>query len=115
MKIKEEFKGKIPVLYLSGNLMGGEDSANLQERIKTLINDGFKNIVMDFSNIKWINSTGLGAIMACLTTARNNGGDIRLANITEKLDSLLNITKLITVFQTYKSVDRAVASFELEN
>ena len=66
---------------------------------------------IDLSKVKWMNSSGLGALMASLTTLRNAGGDLKLANVTKKIESLLLITKLITVFETYESVDRAVASF----
>jgi anti-sigma B factor antagonist len=58
-----------------------------------------------------MNSSGLGALMAALTTLRNAGGDLKLANVTKKIESLLLITKLITVFETYETADRAVASF----
>jgi len=70
-----------------------------------------KIIPIDLSKVKWMNSSGLGALMAGLTTLRNAGGDLKLANVTKKIESLLLITKLITVFETYESVDRAVASF----
>ena len=58
-----------------------------------------------------MNSTGLGILISGLTTMRNNGGELKLANVTEKIQSLLTITKLITVFETFESVDQAVASF----
>lgn len=115
MKIKEEIKSKVAVLYLSGDLLGGEPADMLQEKVKSLISEGLKNIVIDLKGVKWINSTGLGALMSSLTTVRNKEGDIRLSRVTDKVDSLLNITKLITVFQTFETDDRAVVSFELES
>jgi len=113
MKIKEEIKEEVVVLYLNGNLMGGDSAVALQERVKGLINEGFKHMVIDMKDVKWINSTGLGALMACLTTVRNSEGDLKLSSVEKKIDSLLNITKLITVFQTFETADRAVASFKL--
>ena len=61
-----------------------------------------------------MNSSGLGALMGALTSMRSADGDLRLANVTEKVQSLLMITQLLTIFKTYESVDRAVASFLTE-
>ena len=69
------------------------------------------NVVVDMKNVNWMNSSGLGILIGGLTTMRNNGGDLRLANVTERIKSLLMITKLITVFDTYESLDLAVSSF----
>ncbi|MCK4656966.1 MAG: STAS domain-containing protein, partial [candidate division Zixibacteria bacterium] len=70
-----------------------------------------KRIIVDLGGVDWMNSTGLGILISSLTTMRNNNGDLKLANITEKIQSLLTITKLVTVFETFDSVDDAVGSF----
>jgi anti-sigma B factor antagonist len=111
MAIKEHIKDCCAILELKGKLMGGPDSQALHDKIKGLIGDGIKQVIIDLGKVKWMNSSGLGALMAALTTLRNAGGDLKLANVTQKIESLLLITKLITVFETYESVDRAVASF----
>jgi len=113
MKIKEKFIGKVPVLLLNGNLMGGDSAIELQEKIKNLLTEGYKQIVIDLADVKWMNSTGLGSLMACLTTVRNSNGELKLSGVTDKIESLLNITKLITVFQTFESSERAAISFEI--
>lgn len=111
MSIKETLKNEVAILTLRGALMGGPDSTALHEKVRSLIADGINKVVIDLAKVKWMNSSGLGALMACLTTLRNAGGELKLANATKKIESLLLITKLITVFETYGTVDRAVASF----
>jgi len=111
MAIKETIRGDVAVLNLRGKLMGGPDSTALHDKVHGLIADGIKQVVIDLGKVKWMNSSGLGALMAALTTLRNAGGDLKLANVTKKIESLLLITKLITVFETYETADRAVVSF----
>jgi anti-sigma B factor antagonist len=111
MAIKEIIKDSVAILELRGSLMGGPDSTALHDKVHSLIDDGIKQVVIDLAKVKWMNSSGLGALMACLTTLRNVEGELKLANATKKIESLLLITKLITVFETYGSVDRAVATF----
>lgn len=111
MKIRERMKGDVAILTLSGKLMGGPDTVNIHEHIKGLIADGVKKVVIDLSRVRWINSSGLGILMAGLTSLKNAGGDLRLSNVTEKVKSLLIITQLITIFKTYETTERAVASF----
>ncbi|KPL19597.1 MAG: anti-anti-sigma factor [candidate division Zixibacteria bacterium SM23_81] len=111
MAIKESVSDGIAVLALKGKLMGGPDPLALHDRVHGLIGDGIKQVVVDLGNVKWLNSSGLGALMASLTTLRNAGGDLKLAKVGKKIESLLLITKLISVFEIYDSVDRAAASF----
>lgn len=111
MRIKEKIKGDVAVLSLSGKMMGGPETAELQKHVKNLLADKIDKIVVDLAKVKWMNSSGLGALMGSLTSARNTNGDLRLANTTEKVQSLLMITQLMTIFQTFDSVDRAVASY----
>lgn len=100
------------VLEFKGNVMGGPDAVKMNEELHKLIDAKKKNVVADLSKVKFMNSSGLGMLIGALTTMRNAGGDLRIANATDKIESLLIITKLITVFQHYKSVDLAVESFE---
>lgn len=111
MAIKESVSDGIAILALKGKLMGGPDSTALHDRVHGLIGAGIKQVVVDLGKVKWINSSGLGALMASLTTLRNAGGDLKLAQVGKKIESLLLITKLISVFEIYDSVDRAAASF----
>ncbi len=112
MTIKEKMHGNIAVLSLRGNLMGEPDTDNLREKIYGLTQEEFKRIVIDMKGVRWVSSSGLGTLIASLTTVKSKGGELRLANVTDKVESLFAITQLVKVFKTYESVDRAVASFK---
>lgn len=112
MRIKEEIVDNIVVLHLKGNLTDVPDTTKLKEKIHSLIGEDFKNVIIDLGDVKWINSSGLGSLVAAFTSVRNTGGDLRLANVTKKIESLFVITQLVRVFKTYETVPRAVASFK---
>ena len=111
MNLKEREQDGVIVLELSGKIMGGPDATLLNEKLHELIDSNKTKVVADLSKVNWMNSSGLGILIGGLTTMRNNKGDLKLANVTERIQSLLIITKLITVFETFNSVDEAVASF----
>jgi len=112
MKLSTRETDGVVVLEPKGNIMGGPDATLLHEQLHELIKKDKKKIVIDLSKVEWMNSTGLGILISGLTTLRNNGGELKLANVTDKIQSLLAITKLVTVFETFDSVDEAVASFK---
>lgn len=112
MNIKEKMLGDVAIVALKGNLMGEPDTTEVREKVYSLLQDEVKKIVIDLGKVKWINSSGLGSLIAAMTSVKNKGGDMRLANITEKVESVFMITQLIKVFKTYETVDRAVASFK---
>lgn len=112
MNIKEKMEGDVAVVALKGNLMGEPDTTEVREKVYSLLQDDVKKIVLDLGKVKWMNSSGLGSLIAAMTSVKNKGGDMRLANITEKVESVFMITQLIKVFKTYETVDRAVASFK---
>ena len=102
------------VIKLKGNIMGGPDGAKLHDTLHELKESGKKNVVVDLSRVKFMNSSGLGMLISGMTTMRNSGGDLRLANAADRIQSLLIITKLITVFKHYDSVDEAAKSYEAD-
>ena len=110
MKIKEKIANNVAVLSLHGKMMGGPETTALHDHIRGLMKDGISKVVIDLGGVKWINSSGLGVLMAAMTTLKNIEGQMKLANVTEKVESLLMITQLIRIFETFDSVDRAVAS-----
>lgn len=99
------------VIELKGKVMGGPDAVNLNEKLHELIDKGQTNVVVDLSKVNFMNSSGLGMLIGGLTTMRKAGGDLRIANATDKIESLLVVTKLITVFKHFKSLDAAVESY----
>jgi len=115
MKIKEKIEGEIAILEISGKLMGGPETQQLHDHIKGLIADNMNKVIINLSKVKWMNSSGLGVLMASYTTIKNKGGGLKLANVTDKVNSLLIITQLMTIFKTYDTVDRAIASFKKES
>lgn len=109
-KISERYNCN--VIEFKGNVMGGPDATNLNEKLHELIDKGQKNVVVDLGKVSFMNSSGLGMLIGALTTMRNADGDLRIANATNKIESLLIVTKLITVFKHYKTVDEAAKSFD---
>ena len=111
MKLSHREEDSVMILEPKGKIMGGPDAAMLHDKLHEFIKDNRKKVVIDLSKVDWMNSTGLGILISGLTTMRNNGGELKLANVTEKIESLLTITKLITVFESYDSLEEAIASF----
>lgn len=112
MTIKEKMYGDIAVLSLKGNLMGEPDTTDVRDKIYSLLQDGVHNIILDLGKVKWMNSSGLGTLIAAMTSVKNKGGELKLASVSDKVESLFMITQLIKVFKTYENVDRAVASYK---
>ena len=108
-KVREQY-GAV-VIDLKGNVMGGDDTKEFNELLHKLIDEEKTNIVVDLSDVKFMNSSGLGMLIGGLTTMKKANGSLKLARTTEKIESLLVITKLITIFESYDSVDEAVQSF----
>jgi anti-sigma B factor antagonist len=102
------------VITLKGNVMGGPDGQQLHDQLRELVDDNKSNVVVDLSKVKFMNSSGLGMLISGMTTMRNAGGDVRLARVADRIQSLLVITKLVTVFKEYDTVEEAVKSFETE-
>lgn len=111
MEMKEEKRGGVLILILVGELMGGEGSQVVQDRIYKTIEEEILSVVLDMGGIKWMNSAGLGIIMASITTLRGSGGDLKLANVNERVLRPIEITKLDRVIEMFESVDEAVDSF----
>ncbi len=111
MKIKTQEQYNAVVIELKGNVMGGEDANNFNELLHKLLDDGKKNIVIDLSGVQFMNSSGLGMLIGGLTTMKKGDGHLRLAGTTEKIQSLLVITKLTTIFESYDTVEDAIKSF----
>ena len=112
MALKEQMNGDVAVIELRGKLMGGPETNEIHAKVKELVANGVKKVVADIGKVTWMNSTGLGALMGAMTSLRNANGDLKLAKITEKVESLFVITKLVTIFDTFDTVDDAVAAFK---
>ncbi len=112
MQIKEKIVDDIAILTLNGDLIGDPETTKLREKVKSLITDEIKKIVIDLSGVSYINSAGLGSLISVLTTVRNAGGDLKLARIGKRIKSIFVITQLVKVFDSYETQERAIASFK---
>ena len=111
MQIKEKIDNGVAILTFKGDLLGEPDTTKIREKIHSLITDKIKNVIVDLGGVNYMNSSGLGTLISALTTMRNGGGDLRLAHVGDKVQNLFVITQLVKVFDTYETVDRALASF----
>jgi anti-sigma B factor antagonist len=112
MKTKVSEKYNAVIIELKGNVMGGDDTKEFNELLHKLIDEGKKNVIVDLADVKFMNSSGLGMLISGLTTMKRENGSLKLVKVTEKIESLLIITKLITIFESYDSIEEAVKSFE---
>jgi len=112
MKVKSKIEGDVAILTVSGNMMDTKEGLVLHEKVKALVEENVKKVVIDLKKVKWMNSSGIGILMASWGSMSKEGGLIKLANTTEKVKSLLVITQLLQFFEDYESVERAVGSFK---
>jgi anti-sigma B factor antagonist len=112
MKFKDKIIGDVGVLELKGKLMGLPETDELQSEIKAMIGQKIKKVVLDLHHVKWMNSSGLGAVMSCHTTMKSNDGELCLSRISDKVNSILILTQLTKIFNTYDSVDEAIKSLK---
>lgn len=104
-------KNGIVVVEVRGGIMGGPDATQLNDEVHRWIKDGKKNFVVNMQSVDLINSSGLGILISNLTNVKNNGGDLRLSNLSQKIKQIFQITKLATVFKQFETVEDAVKSF----
>ena len=98
------------VVDCHGRIVFGEESAMLRDTIRKLIAEN-KRIVLNLSGVNYIDSGGLGTLVSLYTTAHNSGGSIKLCNLTQRVGDLLQVTKLVTIFEVYDSEGQALESF----
>src|SRR5215210_5705781 len=111
MDIKEKVVDGVSVLDLSGKIVLGEGDSQVRDRVKDLLADGQRSILLDLGNINYIDSAGLGALISSYTTTKREGGQLKLVNLTKRIQDLLAITKLITVFETFDNEKEAIESY----
>jgi anti-sigma B factor antagonist len=101
----------VSVLDLEGRIVLGEESSALRERVKNLLGQDHKKIVLNMGNVSYIDSAGLGALVASYTSAKNQGAILKLVNLGAKFREVLQVTKLLTVFEVYDTEQAAISSF----
>jgi anti-sigma B factor antagonist len=98
------------IVDCAGRIVFGEESAVLRDTVRKLISENSK-IVLNLGGISYIDSGGLGTLVSLYTTAHNAGGNVKLANLTQRVGDLLQVTKLVTIFEVFDSEEKAVQSF----
>jgi anti-sigma B factor antagonist len=111
LKINVRESGNVVILDLDGRITIGEEVAALRDHIKELLDAGQKNILLNLAEVSYIDSTGLGQFVGSFATVTSRGGQLKLLNLQKKLQELMQITKLITVFETYTDESVALKSF----
>ena len=111
MKVSTRQVDGITVLDLSGRITLGEGSVQLRDTVRDLLAKGSKNILLNLGEINYIDSSGIGELVSAFTTVRNQGGELKLLNLTKKVHDLLQITKLYTVFDIKDDEASAIAAF----
>jgi anti-sigma B factor antagonist len=102
----------VSVVELDGRIVLGEESNSLREKLKSLIAEGKKKIVLNMAEIKYIDSSGLGTLVAAHLSAKNQGASVRLCHLGKKFHEIMQMTKLLTVFDVYDTEAAAVSSFQ---
>ncbi len=111
MKVNSRQVNGIVIVDLSGRITLGEGSVVLRDTVRDLIGKGNKQILLNLGDVTYIDSSGIGELVSAYTTVRNQGGELKLLNLTKKVHDLLQITKLYTVFDIKDDETAAVQSF----
>ncbi len=111
LTINERNAGNVTILDLSGRITIGEGSVQLREAVRRLLEQGNKNLLIDLGAVDYVDSSGIGELVSCYTTTKNQGGQLKLLNLTKKIKDLLSITKLLTVFETFEDEGEALKNF----
>ncbi|HET7106097.1 MAG TPA: STAS domain-containing protein [Candidatus Acidoferrum sp.] len=106
-----EYSG-ITLVDLSGRISLGDGSALLRKTVRDLLEEGRTRIILNLGDVNYIDSSGIGELVSGFTAVRNRGGELKLLNLTKKVNDLLQITKLFTVFDVFNDESTAVRSFE---
>ena len=111
MQITERSVGDVMVLDIKGKITLGEGDEQLKDKVNSLVNQGQRKMVLNLSEVPYLDSAGLGEVVRAYTTVSRQGGSLKLLNLTKRITDLLSITKLLTVFETFDSENEAVRSF----
>lgn len=111
LNISERQAGDVTILDLDGKITIGEGSVALRNAIRRLVGEGKKKILLNLAGVGYVDSSGIGELVSSFTAVNKEGGQLKLLNLTQKIQDLLAITKLLTVFDTFENEGEALASF----
>ena len=112
LDIKQRQAGDVTILDLDGEVRIGDSSTALRSAIRNLVAGGNQKLLLNLKGVRYIDSSGIGELVSSYTAINKDGGELKLLNLTQKLQDLLTITKLLTVFDVYESEADALASFK---
>ncbi len=111
MQIEERRSGDVMILDLTGKLTIGEGDELLKDKINSVLHQGHKKLLLNLANVPYVDSAGLGQMVSTLHSVNRQGGKLKLLNLTSRIEDLLSITKLLTVFDSFDDEREALASF----
>jgi len=111
MKIATHEVNGVTVMDIAGRITLGEGSVQLREAVRNLVASGHKKIVLNLADVSYMDSSGMGELVTAFTTVKNQGGELKLINLTRKIHDLMQITKLVTVFDIHDTEASAIAAF----
>ncbi len=111
MKIDTRTVGDVQILDCAGKITLGEGTMAIRNAVREVLKNGGKKIVLNLSEVNYIDSSGIGELVSTYTTVTNQSGQLKLLNLTKKIQELLQITKLLTVFSVYDNEQKAISSF----
>ena len=112
MNIEIRTVGDVKILDCSGKLTLGEGTMSIRNSVRDLLNGGAKKIVLNFKDISYVDSAGIGELVSSYTSVVNGGGKLKLMNLSSKTHQLLTVTKLFTVFEIFENEQSALDSFK---
>jgi anti-sigma B factor antagonist len=112
MKIDIRTIGDVRILDCSGKITLGEGTMSTRNAVRDILQSGAKKVILNLADVNYIDSSGVGELVSTYTTTVNAGGQLKLLSLTKKIQELLTITKLLTVFDTYNNEKDALASFK---
>ncbi|MCI0447041.1 STAS domain-containing protein [bacterium] len=112
MKINRDEQNGITIIQPKGKITIGEGDVLLREEITKLLAEDKKKLVLDLGDVSYMDSAGVGELVSVYTSVKNRGGELKLAALTKKIKDLLSITQLMTIFDTYETLEEALASFK---
>ena len=111
LQFENKMVGDVYVLVPEGKIVIGDEVGAMREKIKEVLQSGHKNILVSLEKVTYMDSTGVGALVGSFTTIRNQGGQLKLANLGQRTRDILLVTKLLTVFDVYDSESDGIKSF----
>ena len=111
IKTKTEMNGKIAIIEIKGSLVGDGDTDKFRSAVQDFIEQGNKCLVVNLGKVNYMNSSGIGAIISAYTNYKKVTGEVKLAGISDNVQNLLAVTKLIDIFDVHETVDEAIDSF----